>query len=131
MKTLLSVTLISVLLVGCALPQKYDNNEYESWVRMQVLTEELVALCETGSKAQIDAALAELRREARISEVYAQYTPRNAEVSTAAGIIAEDVNEIREFYAGNDHNVTYCTRKADLLGKKINTMVEVIPQKKR
>ena len=132
MKTLIAVLITVVFVAGCAFPQKYDNNEYEQWVTMLVKVEHLGDVqCESATKAEIVATLDDLKFDARVAEVYAAATPNNEEVATAAAIVAEDFVEMRDFYSINDHNVTYCSRKAALTEAKIQAMVDVIPTKSR
>ena len=131
MKTLFLVPIIA-LLFGCGvLPQRYDNNEYEIWVRMLVSAQELKTDCETASITAIDNRLASMYTETQVAKIYANYTPDNPEVSTAANIIANDIVEMRKFYRKNEHNVTYCKRKASLIEAKIDTFAKTIPERNR
>lgn len=132
--TYMKITIVALILLtlgGCALPQKYDNNEFEIWVRMLVSAHELKSDCATATKADIQHRLTSMYTETQVAKYYAAYTPNNPEVSKSADIILNDIVELHNFYRNNDHNVTYCERKADLLARKIDAISQVVPGKKR
>lgn len=133
----LAVIFLMVFLTGCVdayLPRPYDANEFDRWVRLLVKTAELRGLCEEDAEfaySVIPVELYELHKEATTAEVYARFTPRNEEVATAAKIVVNDFQEMRDFYAKGEHNEIYCKAKTELVGKKIKAMVEVIPTRRR
>lgn len=130
MKNLLLVP-IFLLFVGCGLfPQPYDNNEYEMLVNLSVQTEELHDNCQTNN-TNIIIDLLELQSEARVFEVYTEHTPNNDEVAQVATVFKEDIAQLLESYADNEHNRVYCERKTDLMLKKLEPMLQVIPTKGR
>jgi hypothetical protein len=131
MKISLTILISAVLLTGCGiLPQKYDNNEYEMWVRLYVQSQQLNKSCEVSTLADINNQLSQMYTETQVVKVYAMHTPNNAEVSKIADIIANDIVEMQEVYK-SEHNVVYCNRKTELLSSKIGEMVKVLPKKKR
>lgn len=131
MKAIFTAILI-LALSGCGTVQNpYDSTEYELWVRMLYSAQELNGRCGTDPKLKLYERLNEVYKEARVMSLYADYTPINDEVATAATIIANDVDEMREFYRTNEHNVTYCSRKTALIVKKIEAIVAEIPTRIR
>ena len=131
MKTIFSLAFV-LLLAGCGtITNPYDNNEFELWVRMLYNSQELEKQCETAPKLEIYQRLSDIYKDARITQLYAEYTPLNEEVEIVAAIVANDVEEMRDFYRTNEHNVTYCSRKTALLTKKIEAIIEQIPERLR
>lgn len=131
MKAIFTLTLV-LFLVGCGtVTNPYDNNEYELWVRMLYNSQELEMQCETAPKAEIHSNLTRIYEDARLASIYAQYTPLNSEVFTVSEILVKDADELREFYRINDHNVTYCSRKAALMTKKIEAIIGELAERLR
>ena len=130
MKKLLLIASFAVILAGCgAIPQKFDNNEYEMLVRFAVTVEELNEQCDDANAIRM--ALPLIRKESRIIELYAENTPRNNEVHQVAKILAADIKQLTVHYGLKLHNKTYCKRKTDFIVKKAKTMLKAIPKKKR
>jgi len=131
MKILLTAVL-TLTLMGCgSTPQRYDNNEHEMLTRLAVGAEELNILCAGDSVPAIKYAIQELDAEAKVIALYSKYTPKNAEVHTVAKILANDLVELKIYYNTKLHNVVYCQAKTNLIYKKADRILQVIPTKKR
>lgn len=129
MKLFLSAVLITFL-TGCyTLPQSYDNNEYEMLVRFSVKTELMKEQCSNANEELFIKMFDRLREEIMVIERYTKYTPQNEEVYNVTKILLEDVDS--QVNGTNIYNETYCNRKLDLIMKKTETLLEVIPKKKR
>ena len=101
------------------------------WVRLYVQSQQLNQACDVSTLSEINNHLSQMYTETQVIKVYAMHTPNNPEVAEVAGIVAKDIIEMQEVYKTNEHNVTYCKRKSELLSSKIDTMVKVLPNKKR
>jgi len=123
---------LAVFLVGCgALPQKYDNNEYEMLVRFAVKTEMLKESCDNPEQVQL--LLSDLTYESRVIDLYAEHTPANAEVATVTKILADDIKQFKAALARTKtgHSRIYCKRKADIIYKKVDEVIKTVPKKLR
>jgi len=129
MKTLI-VIILSTVIAGCSLfPQPYDNNEYQNAVNVYVELEALRVSCDTKIVAPQD--LQGVLITSRVFKTYTKFTPDNDAVNTVAETVHDDILEMISYYTHTPHNAKYCEIKTILMIKKMEAILEVIPQKTR
>lgn len=126
MRILVFSLIVTLLLTAC-MPRRYDSDRYELWVRLQVDTERMAAVCKTATQEQMEMLLDGLEYESRVLTVFEGNLHGDPVANQAIEIVADDFKEMREYYRRNQHSDSYCKLKTRLIIRKIKVINEILP----
>lgn len=131
MKTKTLTTIIfAALVTGCsAMPQYYDNNEYELLARIETTTRLIQENC--GDSTKVMNFVPTLVEDSELLDTYTQFVPRDEEAHKIAHILKGDARELESQYKKGTDNPTYCKLKTEALLVKVRSALTAVAKEKR
>lgn len=124
------LTLISVLILSsCSIGAKFDNNEYASLVRVEVIAKAAIYECNNVEKTKVN--LGDMRKELDFVKTYSLYLDNNNETVEIISLLDEMVNTMTQRYYGanNVPSELYCKQNMIIIVKSTQRTLEAISKK--
>lgn len=129
MKKMIAGLVLVLAITGCALPQKYDNNEYELLARLETTVRLMSDDCD--DPQLVTNRLPVLINDAELLHTYTFYIPKNTEVFDMATILRDDVREFETQYEKGEAKPLYCKLKTKAFLTKVRRSLEAVAKKQR
>jgi len=124
MKTLVLVLLGAIVVTSCSIfPPKYDNNEYQLLVELEVASRRIKENCSDPNT--IRQYLESMAHSTEILNTYSFYLPNNTDLFEISKILVHDIQEMKGRYNdGKKPSEIYCKLKAETLTAKVRRALE-------
>lgn len=123
----LLITIFAVLaLNGCtAFVPKFDNVEYNHFVRLSAYAQDSAHLCD--QPRLMMNRTREMVHQAIILDTYASYRPAHKEIKEITSLVLANVKELDyAFWNGNPPSKAYCVGKLKVLDNSIKRALPVL-----
>ena len=129
MKNILLITAI-ILISGCSLfGARFDNNEYESFVRLH--TEITFAAENCNNPDVLRTNIYDIVKEVEFLYTYTKHLPNNNNTFNIVTILRSNIKELDKAYTDGSKSETYCRAKLSILEQHLERSISTVATKGR
>jgi len=123
--------LLIVIISGCAsqIGATYDQNEYGSLVRLEVLSRMGMELCDFPDK--VKSQVTTIREETEYLFIYTKHLPNNEDLHQIAIRLGTQAGMMEIRYAFKPPSVGYCKAKLLILNRGVTRALKAAANKRR
>jgi len=126
-KTMLLI-FVFTLLIGCQLlSNKFDNNEFAAFVKIESTANIMSQQCNIPHK--IKQSIETLLQDTEYVLTYTKHRKNNEHVYAATKILNADVHNLNDAYENGDPSVNYCKSKLQLIKIETHKILEILKYK--
>ena len=120
--------IIIILLTSCSLfTNKFDNNEYASYIKLLTLAEETVKVCDSSEDTK--KYLVKIQHESNFLVNYTKYNDKNEESYNISTILNKNIKEMVNRYNTIGASSAYCKAKLTIYAKSIQEIAKATTAK--